>query len=389
MSRRAATAATALLATSLLGLLSPGVASAATPPPTATPPAGTPLTEDATTASSDTVVRADGARTLTLYSGPVRMQRPAASGGAEWVPVDLTLRTDPDGVVRPVAGPHDLTLTPTGPSVRYAGGGSAAVVWPTALPAPRLAANRAVYPQVAPGWSLDVEATRAGFVASIRKDGTPTGPAPALALRGAAEAVPDPALDGRTGMTEAESAVSRVVAAEKPAGAAPVPFDTTVQTTIRNTDTSGEPELRIGSYDGVAVARSYLTWDVAQLAGKPIGSATLEVFQGWSASCKARAWEVRSLNPGAGPIGPALRWANQPAADAVRATSTDTRGNNAACAPGWTSVDVTPLVKEWAAAGTTAGTVQLRATDEKDPLSWKRFGSAESPNVPRLTVTMP
>jgi hypothetical protein len=162
-----------------------------------------------------------------------------------------------------------------------------------------------------------------------------------------------------------------------------------VQTTIRNTDTSGEPELRIGSYDGVAAARSYLVWDVAQLAGKPVGTATLEVFQGWSASCAARAWEVRSPNPGTGPVGPASRWANQPAADTVRATSTDTRGNDAACAPGWTSVDVTSLVREWAAAGAAAGTMQLRATDETDPLSWKRFGSAESPNVPRLTVTLP
>ncbi|MCW0212866.1 MAG: DNRLRE domain-containing protein [Pseudonocardia sp.] len=379
MSRRAATATTAVLTTSLLGLvgLAPGTAAAA--------PA--PLTEDVTTASSDSGVRADGARVVTLYSGPVRMQRPAASGGTEWTPVDLTLRAGPDGVVRPVAGPQDLTLTPTGPSVRYASGGSAAVVWPTALPAPRLDGNRAVYPQVSPGWDLEVEATRVGFVASVRKDGTPAGPAPALVLKGNAEAVPDAA--AARSMTEAESAVSRVVAAEKPAGAAPVPFDTTVQTTIRNTDTSGEPELRLGSYDGVAAARSFLTWDVAQLAGKPVGTATLEVFQSWSASCRARGWEVRSLNPGAAPVGPAVRWANQPAADAVRATSTDTRGNSASCAPGWTSVDVTPLVREWAAAGAGVGTMALRATDETDPLSWKRFDSSESPNVPRLTVTLP
>ncbi len=332
---------------------------------------------------SDTVVAPDGVRRVTLYSGPVQLRR-----GTEWVPVDLTLRTDPDGLVRPAAAVHDLVLGPTGPSVRFAGGGSAALDWPTPLPAPRLEGNRAVYTQVRPGYDLVVEATRAGFVASAHRAGPTTAPAPALALRRGAEAVPavDPlsgaALPGSP--TQRETAVSRVVAAAPPAGPAPAPFDTTVQTNMLNTDTSGDPDLRLGSYDGTAIARSYLTWDLAQVTGQPIAGATLRLHQDWSSSCRPAAWEVWSSPV----VGPATRWANQPAADRAWATSTETRGNNASCAPGWTEVDVTELVRSWAAATAPNGTMQLRAGNETDPLGWKRFGSAESPNVPQLQVTL-
>jgi hypothetical protein len=380
MERRAVSRTATLLSLAL----SLGAAAVLAAAPAAAAPTGpgTPAAEagSTTSATSESTVRPDGARTVTLYSGPVRVQR-----GAEWQPVDLTLRTGPDGVVRPVAAPpHDLTLTPTGPSVRYAEGGSAAVVWPTPLPAPRLDGPTATYRQVRPGYDLEVEATRAGFVASVRKDGAPTGPAPELRLTGNAEAVPDV----RPGsFTEAESAVSRVVAAAPVTADAPVPFDTTAQTTVRNTDTSGDPDLRLGSYDGTEVARGYLTFDLGEAGTGTVRSASLDLYQTWSASCRPRAWEVWTL-PAGTTVGPALRWANQPQGDRLRATSTDTRGNAAACAPGWSSVDVTELVKEWAAAGATGGTVMLKAADETDPLSWKRFASAETATVPHLTVTL-
>jgi hypothetical protein len=377
MERRAVSRTATLLSLALtLGAAAVLAAAPAAAAPTG--PAGSAEAGSTTSATSESTVRPDGARTVTLYSGPVRVQR-----GAEWLPVDLTLQTGPDGVVRPVAAPHDLTLTPTGPSVRYAEGGSAAVVWPTPLPTPRLDGPKAVYRQVRPGYDLEVEATRAGFVASVRKDGTPAGPAPELRLTGNAEALPD----ARGSLTEAESAVSRVVAAAPVTADAPVPFDTTTQTTVRNTDTSGEPDLRLGSYDGTETARSYLTFDLTEARSATVRSATLDLYQTWSASCRPRAWEVWTL-PAGTTVGPALRWVNQPQGERLRATSTDTRGNAAACAPGWSSVDVTGLVKEWAAAGATSGTAMLKAADETDALSWKRFASAETANVPHLTVTL-
>ncbi len=402
-----------LAATVTLGITVPGTAVAAEPTPP--PPPVQVLTEDTTA-----VARPDGGREVTLFAGPVQLRR-----GAEWVPVDLTLAVGPDGVVRPAAAPHDLSLTPTGPVVRYSQGGGAALAPVTTgpLPAPVLAGHRATYEQVAPGYDLVVEATRAGFLAAIRRAGTPTGPAPRLALTpapgpaaatgpatgpvpgSATESVPgsvpgsvpaagsgpapaaDPAAvaaaDALAAAAGTASAVSRVVAAAPAAGPAPAPFDTTVQTTIRNTDASGDPDLRLGSYDGVAVARSYLAFDLAELAGRPVGAARLRVHQDWSSSCEPAAWQVWS-SPAAGP---ATRWTGQPAAERLWATSTETRGHSPACAAGWTEVDVTELVRSWVAAGVPNGTVQLRAADETDPRGWKRLGSAESMTVPSLVVS--
>lgn len=375
--------AAAIGAATVVGLAAtPGTAGAAQ---------GTVQEPETHTESSTTVARPDGSRVVTLFTGPMQLRR-----GAEWVPVDLTLRRDADGTLRPVAAPHDLTLTPTGPVVRFAGGGSAALapVAPGPLPDPVPAGHRATYPQVTPGHDLVVEATRAGFTASIRRDGDAVGPAPTLALTttGGAEAVPTPSAGteaggtgaGGTGAGGTDSALSRVVAAAPPVGATPTPFDTTVQTTVLRTDLSGYPDLRVGSYDGVAVARSFLSFDLAGIAGAPVTAAVLRIHQDWSSSCRPAGWEVWS----SAPVGPATRWVGQPAGERVWASSTETRGHGATCAPGWTEVDVTELVRDWAAADEAGGTILLRAADEADPLGWKRFGSAESPNMPQLEITL-
>ncbi|MFC4946406.1 DNRLRE domain-containing protein [Pseudonocardia sp. GCM10023141] len=349
------------------------VAPALTPAADAAQPeasAASPLTE-----SSTAVVAPDGKPGLTLYTGPVQLHR-----GTAWVPVNLTLTAAGDGTVRPLASPQDLLLTPAGPQVRFATGGGTALDWPTVLPAPTLDGPRATYAQAAPGYDLVVEATSAGFMASLRRAGAPpAAPVPPLALRGK--------VDGATaeGMPTAvgESAVDYVVAAAPPAGPTPAPFDTTVQETVQYSDTSGQPDLRVGTYDGKDVARSFLTFDASGLAKRPVTRATLSLFQTWSSSCQARSWEVWS----AAGAGPATRWTNQPALQKLWASSTDTRGHEPACAAGWTTVDVTDLVRSWSDTGAPTGTVALRASDETDTLAWKRFGSAESATVPHLDVT--
>jgi hypothetical protein len=434
----------------------------------------------------------DGARTIVLSGGPIRVHQ-----DGRWVPVDLTLRRDPDGSVRPAAPPNTLWLSGGGQSadaaaVRGADGTNTALAWDGPLPAPRLTGNRATYPGARPGADLVIEATRTGFVASLESTGgtpapaaapapppaPPAGPLPASAPLAAQAPAPDPAAPApgpaapapdpaaqaaapdpaapapdpaeaaapAPGPAEAAPAAPGPAQAEAPPpaqaaqplpvqaaapGIAPLtlrvthhgagaeslpstprlmagpagaladravlsrvvanasnqltlPFDTTVQNTLSTIDMSGDPDIRLGSYDGTVVARSFLSWDLSQLRGQRIIAATLRLYSSWSASCQARGWEVWS-SPA---VGPATRWTNQPSGDRAWVASTDTKGHDGHCQPGWTSVDLTDLVRSWVAAGAANGTVLLRATDEHDPLSWKRFSSGAGPNVPALGITL-
>jgi hypothetical protein len=167
-------------------------------------------------------------------------------------------------------------------------------------------------------------------------------------------------------------------------GRTALPLDTSTQSSAPAADLSGDPELRVGGYGGGSVARSFLSWDLSRLRGERVSSATLRLYSRSSASCQPRGWEVWSS---AG-VGPATRWANQPPADRVWATSTATKGHDGTCRPGWTSVDLTDLVRSWVRSGVDTGTVMLRATDEADPLGWKLFDSGEGTHVPALGVTL-
>ncbi|MFV0129664.1 DNRLRE domain-containing protein [Streptomyces sp. HMX112] len=127
------------------------------------------------TETSTTWANKDGSLTTELASGPVRFKR-----GGTWVPVDVNLRADADGSVRPKAHPRGLRLAGgTGKraaSLRSAqqspatdlvtlGSGDEQITlqWKGGLPAPRLDGTRAVYPEAVPGADVVVEATRTGF----------------------------------------------------------------------------------------------------------------------------------------------------------------------------------------------------------------------------------
>src|SRR5262249_3340735 len=86
-------------------------------------------------------------------------------------------------------------------------------------------------------------------------------------------------------------------------------FDTFTQASIANTDQSGMPELRIGTFDGGATkARSYLHFDVSAFRGTRILSSRLWLYEFWSYSCSARDWEVWDTAL----VGTGTRWSNQP-----------------------------------------------------------------------------
>lgn len=118
---------------------------------------------DLTTITSQTLANPDGSLTEERAMVPVRARQ---KDGA-WGPVDMTLKSDQEGVVRPTAAPYDLSLSDGGPGqlVRVGIGGKwLSLTWPRGdLPKPVLSGAVAVYRNVLPDVDLRVTATSEGF----------------------------------------------------------------------------------------------------------------------------------------------------------------------------------------------------------------------------------
>lgn len=126
---------------------------------------GRPVTiTDATTETTEFVAHPNGTVESTMHTAPVRMKV-----NDKWIPVDLTLRRDADGFVRPIAHPEGLTISglrsqTSGPLATIGAGTSQiSMGWSGALPEPELHGTRATYREIMPGVDLAVEATRRGF----------------------------------------------------------------------------------------------------------------------------------------------------------------------------------------------------------------------------------
>ncbi|MGW3961041.1 RICIN domain-containing protein [Amycolatopsis sp. NPDC005003] len=394
------------------------------------------------TETETTWVNPDGSRTTEVNGGPIRVRR-----GEAWVPVDLTLTQGADGAVRSKAHPRGLVLAGAGgkqgetrdlASVQAAGG-QVALQYTGPLPAPVLAGDTATYPEIQPGVDLQVKATRTGFeqffvvkrrpsaaldfTLPVRASGLTTksdadgntqlvgphgevvGALPAAEMWDA-KVDPrsgDPAGKVRVGKTTAPKAkaagVDVTVTPDSsyfgdPARAYPVTvdpgvtiwtsFDTFTQSSIANTDQSGQPELRLGTFDGgTTKARSYLHFDVSRFRGTRVQSAKLWLYATHSYSCSARNWEIWDTAL----VGTGTRWSNQPNPYTRWATTGATLGHDSACADNWIGTDIPNLIGAWAANGVTTGSMVLKAESETDTYGWKKFSSSEGGAVPHLDVT--
>ncbi|WP_182434728.1 DNRLRE domain-containing protein [Dermacoccus abyssi] len=161
-------------------------------------------------------------------------------------------------------------------------------------------------------------------------------------------------------------------------------FDTWVQSDS-SSDHSTDSELRAGTFNGGAtVARSYLNFPLAGLAGKQVVSASLSLYSTWSWSCTPSRLDVgRSAAASS-----ATRWTSQPNVYASGGSASFAKGANAStCPAGRQAIDVTQAVKDFTSSGWSNGSLALQANNEKDSNGWKRFASSETSNPPQLTYT--
>ncbi|MER8046660.1 DNRLRE domain-containing protein, partial [Streptomyces sp. NPDC094032] len=160
-------------------------------------------------------------------------------------------------------------------------------------------------------------------------------------------------------------------------------FDTFVQQGY-TTDMSTSTELKLGNNGAGQIARSFLHFPMTGISGKQILGAKLNLWNFHSWSCTPSSWEVWDT-PHAST---ASRWTSQPNFTNKWATSTATKGYSSSCADGWVSQDIKNLAVAWAANGNGTNSMGIKATNEADPYSWKRFNSGNAAtNTPYISVT--
>ncbi|MFJ1753080.1 ricin-type beta-trefoil lectin domain protein [Kitasatospora sp. NPDC088134] len=320
--------------------------------------------------------------------------------------------------------------------------------WQGKLPKPKLSGNTATYVDARPGVDLVLEATRTGFEqylvvkdrGAVSQAGTLTMPLDttgykverqedgSIHLTDAAGGKPtvripapvmwDAAVDEKSGEHLHRGAVSMELKGEgadaelvftpdaaflaDPATQFPVTvdpvvdvgtnFDTFVQSDYTS-DQSGSTELKIGTYNGGAVkARSFLHFPGGGFNGKQILGAKLYLANFHSYSCTPKDWEVWAAQYAS----TSSRWGNQPGLISRYAVSNETRdvagdGDGYDCYGSdgtyWAGADVTNLVRDWAGMGAGTYALGLKASNENDSYSWKRFESSEGAHSPYLSIT--
>ncbi|MFF9484514.1 DNRLRE domain-containing protein [Streptomyces sp. NPDC014676] len=401
------------------------------------------------TESTTTWANADGTTTVEAYTGPIRVKQ--ADGG--WRPVDTTLVAE-DGVVRPKSAAAGITFSGGGADEPLAevsrGGHTLGLDWDGRLPEPRLDGSTAVYEGAVEGGDVVVTALKEGFSHSVVLHERPDGPvsyrlpvsADDLTLHetadkrlrwndGSGRAVataPLPVMwgsDEKHASGEPEDLAAIDVAIERDADTGdqvlvlrpdaefladpelkyPVTIDPTDSLLGPVTDTwvqyddyltsqRGSTELKAGTYNGTEKARSYLKFDVAKYAGKHILDTDLRLYSYYSSTCSTgnSGNQVRRITSAWDPS--ALTWAEQPTTTTTGAvTSTAAKGYNSNCPAGHVSWDIDGIVQAWADGQPNHG-VRIAAVDETDPLTWRRYHSANQTDgshnaayEPSLTVT--
>ncbi len=153
-------------------------------------------------------------------------------------------------------------------------------------------------------------------------------------------------------------------------------------------------ELRVGTYDGgTHRARAYLKFDVSDIVGSHIVDTDLSLYSYWSSTCSTSGSGIRVRRVTSDWDPSAITWDTVPTVSGTgEVTNTGAHGySSSSCPAAYSHWDIDAIVQAWADGAPNYG-IQLRAVDEDDSLTWRRYRSAnyvsgDDAVEPHLTIT--
>ncbi|MGW2618912.1 DNRLRE domain-containing protein [Streptomyces sp. NPDC001500] len=391
------------------------------------------------TADSTTYALPNGELQTEAYAGPVRVKQ-----GGTWKDVDTSL-SDTGSDLTPGATAADIAVSDGGDD-RLAsvtkGKKTFGLGWENKLPTPKVEDNTASY-DLGGGQTLSVTALAQGFSESIELARQPGGDAASyriplnldalklsqagsghlllkdsagkLVAEAPAPMMWDSSKDKASGEsahrervatkieTASDGAQTLVLTPDKKflaTAAYPVTVDptttlaVTTDTWVQNPDyldsQISSQELKSGTYDaGTDTARSYLKFDTSKFKGKHVTSATMSLYNYYSATCDTTGPATLAKRVITAWDSPTVTWGAQPGTTTSSQSSNTGHWGGPTCSSNWSNWTLTSMVQDWASGIANYG-IQLRGADEKDSTTWRRFRSANYTTAgyaPKLSVT--
>ncbi|MFK0113909.1 DNRLRE domain-containing protein [Streptomyces sp. NPDC091217] len=390
-------------------------------------------------ADSTTYALPSGELETEAYAGPVRVKQDGA-----WKDIDTSL-SDTGADFTPAVAAADVAVSDGGDTDLASvakGKESFGLGWEDKLPTPTVKGSTASY-DLGSGQTLSVTALAQGFSENIKLTQQPEGDAVSyripLKLDGlklsqadsdhlllknsdgdlVAEAPAPMMWDASKDPASGESAHQEKVATKvetasdgsqtlvltpdqdflatatypvtvDPTSTLAVTTDTWVQNPDYPDSQVSSQELKSGTYDGgTDTARSYLKFDVSKFTGKHITSATMSLYNYYSATCATSGAATVAKRITSTWSSSSITWGAQPSTTTTGMASNTGHWGYTGCAANWSNWNLQTITQAWADGSTNYG-LQVRAESESDSTTWRRFRSANyttSGYAPKLVVT--
>lgn len=171
--------------------------------------------------------------------------------------------------------------------------------------------------------------------------------------------------------------------------------DTWVENDI-SSNQNGAADLRAG-HGATTTARALMKFDVSGLSGTQILSANLQAMQTHASTCQSESIGLYKITSAWTPT--TITWSSgQPSvASSALLTNGNGYGYSTSCPAAYvhwqdtnaSSTGLTNLIQQWSDGTTTNNGVELKAQDETNTFTFKKWNSADygGVQVPRITVT--